>query len=246
MRHKRCRAVFPRDRITTESLQRSKIAAFDLGNPMMDGLEPKGHAFAVAPDEALLTVALLPGSRAPEAYRNWETLMIAVDSVVQAFSRRPLLLLGAIAPGLDLTPLTDGLRAHQWQQSAEASADLVFTRANATLILTQTAYADCLHRADFALAMAGTATEQFAGLGKPALIMAGKVQQFTPMFAEAQTRLLGPSVTLISQPEQAAQVVRSLLSDPDRLQLIAENGHRRMGTAGAAERIADCLMERLI
>jgi uncharacterized protein (TIGR03492 family) len=112
------------------------------------------------------------------------------------------------------------------------------------MVLTQTAFADCLHQADFAIAMAGTATEQFVGLGKPAIIIPGRGPQFTPAFAEAQTRLLGASVILVKQPVQAATVLQSLLKDPDRLQLIADNGHRRMGTAGAAQRIAEQLMEQ--
>jgi hypothetical protein len=40
-------------------------------------------------------------------------------------------------------------------------------------------------------------------------------------------------------------MVQQLLRDPDWLQLIAENGHQRMGDPGAASRIANCLMERL-
>jgi hypothetical protein len=39
--------------------------------------------------------------------------------------------------------------------------------------------------------------------------------------------------------------MQSLLRDPDRLQLIAENGWRRMGEPGAAARIAKCLIQRL-
>jgi hypothetical protein len=38
--------------------------------------------------------------------------------------------------------------------------------------------------------------------------------------------------------------MQQLLRDPDWLQLIAENGHQRMGSPGAAKRIADCLMKR--
>jgi hypothetical protein len=41
-------------------------------------------------------------------------------------------------------------------------------------------------------------------------------------------------------------VVRSLLRDPDRLQLIGDNGRRRMGYPDASERIADVLKERLL
>jgi hypothetical protein len=49
----------------------------------------------------------------------------------------------------------------------------------------------------------------------------------------------------VKQPDQVASAVQQLLRDPDRLQLIAENGRRRMGQPGAATRIASCLMERL-
>ena len=93
--------------------------------------------------------------------------------------------------------------------------------------------------------MAGTATEQFVGLGKPAIAIPGTGPQFTPAFAEAQSRLLGPSLILVKHPPQVANIIQSLLSDPDRLQLIAENGLRRMGEPGAARRISQCLMNNL-
>ena len=124
-------------------------------------------------------------------------------------------------------------------------ANLTFRHQNAELILTQPVYKDCLHLADLAIAMAGTATEQFVGLGKPAIAIPGIGPQFTAAFAEAQSRLLGPSLILVEQPTQVARVVQSLLHDPDRLQLIAENGVRRMGKPGAANRIAACLIEQL-
>jgi uncharacterized protein (TIGR03492 family) len=82
------------------------------------------------------------------------------------------------------------------------------------------------------------------GLGKPAIAIPGQGPQFTPAFAEAQTRLLGPSLSLVEQPDKVASVVQQLLRDPDWLQLIAENGYQRMGEPGAAQRIANCLMER--
>jgi uncharacterized protein (TIGR03492 family) len=246
MSRRRCRAVFPRDSLTTKVLQQWSIPAFDLGNPMMDGLEPQGVQFPLRADlpEAAqpLTIALLPGSRPPEAYRNWAVLMQAVNRLKGELWQRSLLFLGAIAPSLNLHPLKEILGQMGWQEEAEGT----FTAGKATLILTQTAFNDCLHQSDLALAMAGTATEQFVGLGKPALIMPGEGPQFTPRFAEAQSRLLGPSVQLLKQPEQVIDVVRSLLQDPDRLQLIGDNGLRRMGYPGASERIAAVLMERLL
>ncbi|MBD2460407.1 hypothetical protein H6G89_05060 [Oscillatoria sp. FACHB-1407] len=251
MSRKRCRAVFPRDGLTAEYLRRRGINAFDLGNPMMDGLEPtKTLLGGRRVSSETLTIALLPGSRPPEAYENWQVIMQAIAAIVAAFPNKPVLFLGAIAPGLDLAPLQQTLQTQGWQLTATSTANQTYTlhpglRApRPQMILTQTAFADCLHQADFAIAMAGTATEQFVGLGKPAIIIPGQGPQFTPAFAEAQTRLLGASVILVKQPAQAATVLQSLLKDPDRLQLIAENGHRRMGTAGAAQRIAGKLMER--
>jgi uncharacterized protein (TIGR03492 family) len=111
--------------------------------------------------------------------------------------------------------------------------------------LSQNAYNDCLHLGDMAIAMAGTATEQFVGLGKPAITIPGQGPQFTYAFAEAQSRLLGASVILVEEPVEVASAVRSLLTNPDTLQAIAENGIRRMGKPGASQRIAEYLMELL-
>lgn len=247
MRRSRCRAVFPRDSLTSTVLQRWRIPSFDLGNPMMDGLAPTG-CFAAEPSdlpEDRLTFVLLPGSRPPEAYENWQVILQAVSALLMALgSQRQFVFLGAIAPQVDLAPLRQMLESYGWRSTDEDAQ--IFTQYRARLLLNQSAFNDYLHQADIALAMAGTATEQFVGLGKPAISFPGAGPQFTDRFAEAQTRLLGPSVTLVSQPQQAVAVVQSFLQDPDRLQLIQANGQRRMGSAGAADRIARCLLQRLM
>lgn len=243
MSRPRCKAVFPRDRLTSRVLKQWSIPVFDLGNPMMDGLESNRRLFqSFEPSpEMPLTFVLLPGSRTPEAYENWQKIAQAAQELALAFRQQPLLFLGAIAPHLELDRLRRTLQSQGWLLQ-KSDSDLVFTQRDATLVLTQAAFADCLNQADFAIAMAGTATEQFAGLGKPAIILPGKGPQFTPAFAEAQTRLLGASVTLVNGPSEVPRLVRNFLKDPDRLQLVAENGRRRLGDPGAAQRIADCLM----
>ena len=254
MRCRRCKAVFPRDKLTTEVLQQYSVPAFDLGNPMMDGISPKHPGTEVSEPIQPLRILLLPGSRAPEAYRNWQQIIQAVAGVMSTFSEQPLYFLGAVAPALDLAPLCDYLTATGWasQPSLPVSTPIfepnafVFTQKNATLLLTQQAYHDCLLMADLAIAMAGTATEQFVGLGKPAITIPGKGPQFTPAFAEAQARLLGSSLILVEQPADVASVIPSLLHDPNRLQHIAENGRRRMGESGAAARIAHLLEQQLL
>jgi uncharacterized protein (TIGR03492 family) len=262
MSHRRCKAVFPRDKLTTEVLLKWSIPAFDMGNPMMDGIAPEyPPPVFFEPDAELkemqrsLVVTLLPGSRTPEAYDNWQLIVRAASGLLGTFPDQSLLFLGAIAPALSLDPLRQTLQTWGWQlQSAESTVSnlqlndegaLTFTQKNATLVLTRDDYNLCLLKGDCCIAMAGTATEQFVGLGKPAIITPGKGPQFNPGFAEAQTRLLGPSVILVEQPDKVGSTMQQLLRDPDWLQLIAENGHQRMGSPGAAKRIADCLMKRL-
>ncbi|MBE9190021.1 hypothetical protein IQ230_06525 [Gloeocapsopsis crepidinum LEGE 06123] len=238
MRHPRCKAVFPRDTLTTKTLQKWAIPAFDLGNPMMDGLEAQ-NLLKLDTDPQRLTILLLPGSRPPEAYENWQKILLAVTQLIFAFPTRSLLFLAAIAPTLTLEPLCQSLI-----DSGFSQASLTFEQKNASVILTQNAYNDCLHQADLAIAMAGTATEQFIGLGKCAIAFPGNGPQYTYAFAEAQSRHLGSSLTLVEHPKQVADAVRSLLQDPTRLQQIAENGYQRMGEPGAAHRIAQCLVQQ--
>jgi uncharacterized protein (TIGR03492 family) len=266
MSRQRCRAVFPRDSLTTQILKKWTIPAFDLGNPMMDDLEPsfptaRFYGTDIEQQELArsLIVTLLPGSRPPEAYANWQKILTAVSTLItfsqerdfQARTSKTLVFLGAIAPSLHFESMRQILISHGFHPHPESPIQfphaeiLTFKQKNAYLLLTQTAYNDCLHLADLAIAMAGTATEQFVGLGKPAIIIPGKGPQFTFSFAEAQSRLLGPSVILVEQPQEVAQVVRSLFANPDQLHRIAENGLRRMGKPGAAQRIADCLIKRL-
>ncbi|GAA6615602.1 lipid-A-disaccharide synthase-related protein [Scytonema sp. NUACC26] len=266
MSRPRCKAVFPRDTLTSEILTNFSVPAFDMGNPMMDGLEPsfstqRFYNFDAEQQELVrpFVVTLLPGSRPPEAYNNWHQIIIAISTVMELFQERDFIghssktvvFLGAIAPSLHFESMRQMLEAQGWRPHAGTPVKIAdknavsFKQLNAYVVLTQDAYNDCLHMADLAIAMAGTATEQFVGLGKPAIIFPGKGPQFTASFAEAQSRLLGPSVILIQEPGATASVVRSLLYNPDTLQDIAENGVRRMGKPGAARRIADCLIEQL-
>jgi uncharacterized protein (TIGR03492 family) len=265
MSRRRCQAVFLRDSLTTKILKKWPIPAFDLGNPMMDGLEPtfstqRFYSADVQQQEISrpLIVTLLPGSRPPEAYMNWEIIMVAVSALMASFRERDfvfhtsgtLVLLGAIAPGLDSNILCQTLNIQGWRPHSESPIAfhdpdvLIFKQKNAYLMLTQQGYNDCLHLADLAIAMAGTATEQFIGLGKPAIAIYGQGPQYNPGFAEAQSRLLGASLILVDQPGKVPKVVQSLFSNPDSLQLIADNGTQRMGKPGAARRIADCLQEK--
>jgi uncharacterized protein (TIGR03492 family) len=260
MSRSRCKAVFPRDQLTTELLQHWQIPAFDLGNPMTDGVATDSSPLTFYQSQRAkrqlarpLIVTLLPGSRPPEAYANWAQILIAVDSLIPVFKQREIVCLAAIVTTLDLDILQGNLDRFGWIQVTTPDTNLTsiipnsstiyYQRDHATIVISTQANPQCMQKGDCAIAMTGTATEQFISLGKPAFIIPGDGPQFTPAFAEAQTRLLGESVILVPQAQNVGVEMQQLLQQPDRLQSIAQNGLLRMGTPGAAIRIAACLME---
>ncbi len=247
MSRPKCKAVFPRDRLTSQNLQQFSIPTFDLGNPMMDGLEVITKAVLTQPKS--LTILLLPGSRSPEAERNWQLILQAVNQILEEFTDQEICFLAAIAPSLALDSFKALLIEQQWQTISLNSVDIPihdpqaigFQKDNAKLFLSQYAYGDCLHLSDLAIAMAGTATEQFVGLGKPVFSLPGEGPQFTSNFAKRQTYLLGESVILVNNVGEIGKELKSVLNSPEKRQAIAENGKKRLGEPGAAARIANCL-----
>jgi len=212
---KRALTVYPRDGWTTENLRRYfGIPAVNLGNPMVDDL----IAFAPLslPKPALL---LLPGSRPPEAYKNWRLMLKVIQQLPPT-----LTVITALAPGVDPDALSGWVG------------------------ITPVPFADGVHHADVVLAMAGTATEQCVALGKPVVTLPGQGPQFTPHFARRQARLLGSPVHL-SRPSQAPQVILQILQrlhhDPQWQTRLQAEGRKRMGDLGAASRIAHHLHHHL-
>lgn len=269
MSHSRCLGVFPRDSLTTQTLQKYSISALDFGNPMMDDLEPSFGDISVEQlpvnKSRSLFITLLPGSRSPEVTRNWDKILQGVDALIKSptFSwenpihdSKQLVFLAAIAPDLDRQPFCQSLTALGWRETPDiklpdvdfswSHGGLVFAQENSILILTHQAFNECLNLGTVAIAMAGTATEQFVGLGKPAIAIPGQGPQFTRTFADNQQRLLGRSLIIVENPLEIPEIVRSLLLNSDELQLIAENGKRRLGQAGASRRIAQYLISKLI
>ena len=236
-----CKAVFPRDSLTTANLQKWSIPAYDLGNPMMDEI-----ATSSQPEKSTkLSILLLAGSRMPEALNNWQQILSSLFTIMEALPPEKLEFLGAIAPALDLQIFIKAAVKNGWQIIEEKTLVAILACGNSTLVLSQNSYEQFLQQADIAIAMAGTATEQFVGLGKPAVIMPGVGPQFTYAFAEAQSRLLGCSIVMVENPEQVGNAIAQTVQDTEKLLQIALNGKRRMGEAGAAGRIALCLKQQL-
>ena len=225
-------SVYPRDALTTKILQQQGIKAHNLGNPMMDG-------FSVAANRQIgrtLKILLLPGSRTQEAIRNWQLIAIAISEIVTQIKEYNLVFYAAIAPALEIEPFRQTLLDRGWHQIS--ASKMRFEQRQATLWLAQNAYEEYLQTSHLGIAMAGTATEQFVGLGKPVITMFGNGPQCTFAFMEAQNRLLGCSVLLQTKPTGVVNAIEALLDSPQRLRAIFDNGRVRMGNPGAARRIA--------
>ena len=253
MTRSQCCATFVRDQLTADCLQALGVKAFYQGNPMMDGLTPTGklrdRLGTSSPlfksegtgENAPLTLILLTGSRAPEAYRNWDNIIAAIPGLMRAFADRKIVLLAAIAPSLSIDTLKAALPTEHWLTGVPYAT---YQRQNLTLHLIPDAYSDCLHLARAAIATAGTATEQFVGLGKPVFTLPGEGPQFTRAFAQVQAKMLGEAVEVVCNPNQVGKRMKELFEDEDRLRAVEVVGKRRMGRSGAGERIAREVVER--
>jgi uncharacterized protein (TIGR03492 family) len=145
-------------------------------------------------------------------------------------------LVGRLGPE-EVAPLASRLG---WRLDSEAGTITRLRRGPLRLELVWGRFADVVQQSDLVLSMTGTAAEQAVGLGKPVLQLVGSGPQFTDNFAEAQRRLLGPSLFCAAgrsgsaeQREGTARLLAQLLGDLQRDGTLAErcqrNGLERIG-----------------
>lgn len=242
----RFRQVFGRDAFTAADLsaQLGRTVHF-LGNPFLDrALEAADPLGAAAPEQRL---GLLPGSRLPEALSN-------LDLMLQVLTRLPEPLASPGRLGLNAALVGD-LQLEQvhrlaaplgWHPDDHDRRQL--RHGDLCLCLHWGRFAAVVQQSDLLLSMTGTAAEQAVGLGKPVLQLVGFGPQFTPSFAEAQRRLLGPSLFCSDgEPgseaslDGTARLASELLDDlrsPGLRERCRNNGRERIGGPGGAARMA--------
>jgi len=259
MGSRRCRLVAVRDQLTARGLRRHRIAAQAPGNPMMDGFPGDPLPSWLEGRPRLL---LLPGSRFPEALGNARGLLAALTALAQLTPHGPaplaLLACGSTPGAATWSPLLleAGWRPQDPRPEARAigatgawalAPDPATGHPQALQLLVG---CGCFERwapwADVALATAGTATEQVAGLGIPALSLPGPGPQFQAGFARRQSRLLGGAVVPCPSPTQLAQRLSVLLNAPSLRQQLGVIGRRRMGPAGGSNALAALVDQRLL
>ena len=246
LRSRRCRVIFSRDQLTAEDLsQQLRRPVRFLGNPFMDPvLTP------VTPlPSAEQRIGLLPGSRRPELDANLALML-------QLVSRLP----GRPGLSLDLAlvaSLADAELAALAQPLGWALKAGRLQREGAlTIQVHRGAFQAVLQSSDLVIGMAGTAVEQAVGLSRPVLQLQGQGPQFTAAFAEAQRRLLGPTVfcapgapgsadNLQASAELCLDLLQRCRSDAHLRQRCTEEAQRRLGHRGGGSRMASAISELL-
>jgi uncharacterized protein (TIGR03492 family) len=243
----RCLSVFTRDPYTAKDLQTQGLTKVQFGGiPSLDRLVPTGKDLHLDPDLPML--ALLPGSRLPEAEDNLRIQLRLAVEIAEISPVRSIQFRAALVSGL-MAKLPQIAREESWQY---ADGKLAHTAPDVEVYCYNDAFNDILHRTTLVIGMAGLAVDQAVAIGKPVLQIPGKGPQFTYAFAEAQTRLLGISArTVGTEPatdeilREAARQVLEILADKQYLADCVKNGIDRLGTPGASYRIARYLLERL-
>ncbi|MFM7471918.1 MAG: lipid-A-disaccharide synthase-related protein [Nodosilinea sp.] len=243
LRHPRCVTVFTRDRFTCEDLHRQGMAKAQFaGYPIMDALNLSQCDLELNLSQVM--VAILPGSRVPEALRNLELQLQICEAVARL---EPTQFRVALVKAITPDQLQALAVAAGWDYHPEGRLSKSLGSQSIQVRAYWGAFADIIHHCDIALGMAGTAVEQAVGLGKPVVQIAGQGPQFTYRFAEAQMRLLGDSVTTIGHAygkigsqhlEAIATTLVARAHDQSYRQRCLANGLERVGEPGGSAGIA--------
>ena len=239
---RRFQAVFSRDQLTADDLseQLQRPVVF-LGNPFMDTvLQP-----APPLPPAHSRIGLLPGSRRPELEHNLQLLLAVVERLTAA----PDLTLDlALVPSLSDAEL-DAWAAHGGWRFKGGKLE---HPTGLSVHVHRGAFQAVLQGSDLLICMAGTATEQAVGLARPVLQVPGHGPQFTAAFAEAQRRLLGPTVfcadgdagsdaNLNGSAQLALQLLERSQTDRALTKQCRMEAQRRLGSSGGGRRMADVI-----
>ena len=250
------KAIWSRDCLTANDLsQQLNRAVVFLGNPFLDVVSADTSESLPLP-ALQLALALVPGSRLPEAARNLALMLRVLALLPEEWARsQPLRLRAALVAELDSSCVAKLAGPLGWR--LEATDRLV--RGPLVVELGWGQFGEILASSQLVLCMAGTAAEQAVGLGKPVLQLVGGGPQFTAGFAEAQRRLLGPGVrcapgssgsaATLAATAQLAQELLEQQGDPKQgaalRQSLAAIGLERIGAPGGSEAVAAAIMAML-
>lgn len=249
LRSPKCLAVITRDPYTAQDLKRQGLGKAKFGGiPSLDKLNPTGIDLQLNRDRPM--IALLPGSRLPEAIRNFTLQLKLILEIVKVMGADNIQFRAALVPKI-MTELAEIATSEGWEYK-EGKLTYKTDQGTAEVLCYADAFSDILHNCTLMLGMAGLAVDQGIALGKPVIQVPGEGPQFTYEFAEAQTRLIGSCAQTIGTGpataqtlREAAQCVAKTVADKDYLDACVEQGKNRFGPPGASVRIANLLLNYL-
>lgn len=249
LKSQRFKAVFSRDALTALDLsEQLKREVVFVGNPFMDSVLSPSQRLPYAKRR----LGLLPGSRRPELEHNLLLLLGVIDQIPLSQHRPGALEIDlALVGALGDDPLHNLAQSHGWSLVREqGSFPARLEKDGRQIQVRRQGFNSVLLSSDLLLCMAGTAAEQAVGMAKPVLQLPGQGPQFTAGFAEAQRRLLGPTVFCAAAPDEgeqrlkataklAVELLERSVNDPDLRRDCREQAMQRLGPQGGGSKMAD-------
>ena len=242
----RFQAVFSRDQLTADDLTgQLKRPVHFIGNPFVDPVLTPAEALPTAQQR----IGLLPGSRRPELEENLLLLLQLIEHLPKPAELHVDL---ALVASLEDAALHILAASVGWQ----LERGVLSRPGTVPITVRRDAFQSVLQHSDLIIGMAGTAIEQAVGLARPALQLPGKGPQFTARFAEAQRRLLGPTVfcapgdagsseNIDATAALALDLLKRSRSDQPLQEQCRREASRRLGTAGGGTRMAAAISKLL-
>ena len=247
LRSQRFKAVFSRDALTATDLSAQlKREVVFVGNPFMDSLLSPSNRLPYAKRR----LGLLPGSRRPELEHNLLLLLGVIDQIPISHSPEGLEIDLALVGALGDDHLNQLAQSHGWSLVlGHGSAPARLEKGGWQIQVRRKGFTSVLLSSDLLLCMAGTAAEQAVGMAKPVLQLPGQGPQFTAGFAEAQRRLLGPTVFCATAPREGEELLKATaklaiellersVNDPDLRRHCREHAMQRLGPQGGGRKMA--------
>ncbi|MEJ6657191.1 MAG: lipid-A-disaccharide synthase-related protein [Synechococcus sp. ChSW.bin.154] len=248
LKSQRFKAVFSRDALTALDLsEQLKREVMFVGNPFMDAVLSPSNRLPYTKRR----LGLLPGSRRPELEHNLLLLLGVIDLIpISQHSPGGLEIDLALVGALGDDHLNKLAKSHGWSLVlGQGSTPARLEKGGRQIQVRRKGFTSVLLSSDLLLCMAGTAAEQAVGMAKPVLQFPGQGPQFTAGFAEAQRRLLGPTVfcaaaacegeeLLKATAKLAIELLERSVNDPDLRRDCREQAMQRLGPQGGGSKMA--------
>ena len=186
--------IYTRDILTADDLKNSFLGKVEfVGNPFMDPFLTNQEIFP----QHKKRLGILPGSRIPEVGNNLCLILRVIDYLSNLKCEYTDISLDvALVSCLDDNTLKNIVTPTGWRlhYPVENHNPLKLIKNQSIVNIYRNSFVKVVKSSNVLICMAGTATEQAALLGKLIVQIEGKGPQFNASFAEAQRRLLGPSI----------------------------------------------------